>query len=76
MRLFRLSAYSNERELLECPECGLCENTAKVIEAHSWQELDGPDCDGNYAVIAQGEDHELKCECGYVYYVPGRITLY
>jgi hypothetical protein len=74
--MFKLNEYDENRELRNCPKCGQDENAARVIAAHPWQKLEGPDADGNYGVVAEGEDHEIRCECGFVYWVPGRASSY
>jgi hypothetical protein len=75
MAMFKLNEYDENRELRNC-ECGADENDATVLEAHPWQKLEGPDADGNYTITAEGEDHEVRCECGHVYWVPGRASIY
>jgi uncharacterized Zn finger protein len=76
MAMFKLNEYDENRELRNCPNCGQDENVARVLEAHPWRKLEGPDADGNYTITAEGEDHEVRCECGHVYWVPGRASIY
>ncbi len=66
--MFKLEEYDYSRELKSCPQCGRDENYARVLEAHPWQKWDTL----GKEVIAEGEDLEVKCPCGHVYYVPGR----
>lgn len=70
--MFKLEDYKQGRTLFTCPRCGQDENVARVVEAHPWQRLGGPDQDGNYTILAEGDDLELRCECGAIYWVPGR----
>ncbi len=76
MAMFKIEEYDENREGRNCPRCGQGEIAARVLEAHPWQKLDGPDADGNYGIVAEGEDYEVRCECGCVYWVPGQAFIY
>ena len=60
-----------------CPECGVTTNAAKCLEAHPWQELEQVlEERDTYFVAAEGDDLEMRCTCGAIYWAPGQARFY
>ena len=70
MSAFEESEHRSD-ELHTCPDCGADENAAECVCAHPWQHLATlSDVPGSFEIIAEGEDLEMRCACGRIYWVP------